>query len=142
MKIQIHHGRDENGKHVVKVPLSSTDNYATLYEQDFNDLVDLGLSANWKQGADGIVQVRVPGRTNLSVARLVTDASSQRVSYLNGDKRDLRRDNLVLDGNGVRAKIRARDLVIPTPRLKQIELEHVYKHKHGQTSTNAGSAMP
>lgn len=139
-KIQILHDKDDNGNNVVKVPLSNTNNYATISELDFNDLMDLGLSPEWKQGADGIVQARVPGRTNLSVARLITDASTQRVSYLNGDKTDLRRGNLVLDGNGLRARVRARDLVIPTPRLKRVEVEHVYKH--GQTGgTNARGAM-
>jgi hypothetical protein len=138
-KIQVLHTKDDKGKSIVTVPLSNSDRYATLDEQDFNHLIDLGLSPAWKQGADGLVQVSVPGRTNLTVARLITDASTQRVSYLNGDKTDLRRDNLVLDGHGLRAKLRARDLVIPTPRLNRIEVEHVYKH--GQTSTAAGSVM-
>jgi hypothetical protein len=142
-KIQILHTIDENSKGLVKVPLLNSDRYATLYELDFNELIDLGLSSVWKLGTDGVVHVSVPGRTNLSVARVITDAFTQRVGYLNGDKTDLRRDNLVLDSNGRRAKLRARDLIVPVPRLgSKIEIEHVYKQgKQGQTNVNAGSVM-
>lgn len=125
-KIQVLHTKDDKGKSIVRVPLSNSDRHATLDEQDFNQLLELGLSPSWKQGTDGLIQVSVPGRTNLPVARLITDASKQRVRYLNGDKTDLRRDNLVLDGNGLRAKLRARDLVVPTARLNRVEVEHVY----------------
>lgn len=136
-KIQVFHTKDDKGKSIVSVPLANSDRYATLNEQDFNELVELGISPAWKQGADGLVQVSVPGRTNLTVARLIADASKERVRYLNRDKNDLRRDNLVLDSHGLRAKLRARDLIAPTPRLNSIEVEHVYKH--GQANAVAGS---
>lgn len=139
MKLQILHSTDSNGKPVVKVPLSNSNQFATLYEQDFNDLTGLGLSLKWSQASDGMVRVNVTGRPNLSVARLVTNAFKETVSYANGDKTDLRRDNLILDDSGRgNAKSRARDLVKPRSHYNKLEIEHVYKQQR-VTSTGAGS---
>lgn len=137
INIQIFHETDTSGRRIVRVPLHSSviplqqsGRYATLYEQDYNDLIDLGLGSVWKLGSDGLVQISVPGRTNLPLARLITNAFRERVVYLNGDKTCLLRDNLVLDGSGKgHTKLRARDLVVRKPKLNnKIGIEHVYRH--------------
>ncbi len=100
----------------------------------------LGVSPRWCLN-QGIVSVCVPRRSCLSVARIITDAARERVAYANGDKTDLRRTNLVFAGEG-NGRVRARDLVVPIPRLySKTEIEHVYKNERGQTGTIAGSVM-
>ncbi|PAY10973.1 hypothetical protein CK489_02170 [Bradyrhizobium sp. UFLA03-84] len=140
MKLQILHDIDDDGNEIVNVPLSKSTSFATLYLEDYNELMALGVSSRWTLN-QGIVSICVPKRSCLSVARIITDAAGERVAYANGDKTDLRRSNLVFAGKG-NSKIRARDFVVPTPRLySKIEIQHVYKDKHGQTGTIAGSVM-
>jgi len=139
-KIQIFHTTDDRQRKIVRVPISNTNSEATLYETDFNELMGLGLTCRWYRNSDGIVYVNTSKRCNLPIARLITDAFQESVMYLNGDKTDLRRDNLVLNGSNRRAaKFRARELVVRTPRLGKVDIEHVFKH--GQTGTSAGGVM-
>ena len=135
-KIQVQITTDENGKNVAEVPLSNSDKQASLYEADFRELMDLGVSPKWHLYNNGIC-FHTPKNSNHSVARVVTDAFKERVAYLDGDKTNLRRDNLVLDRHRSCAKMRARDLVVPTPRLHKLEVELIYKQR--VTSTGAGS---
>jgi hypothetical protein len=133
----IKNSRDQ--KNVVLVPLTDSDKQATLYEDDFNSLVEIGVSPNWKYNPEigGQVKVYCANRM-LSVARILLNAGKgAKVQFLNGDRTDLRRDNLVIaPGAG---NFRDRDFVLKSHKFfpNRPQLKHVI-----QTSNNgAGSVM-
>jgi hypothetical protein len=89
--------RSEN-KTVIQRPLTNSDREVSIYEEDFKELLRLGIDPRWSL-TQGQVMVRVPNRNNLSnVARLLMDAkANQVVKFLNKDKCDLTRENLVIE---------------------------------------------
>jgi hypothetical protein len=89
--------RSEN-RTIIQVPLVNSEKKVSIYEEDFKELMRLGVSDRWSL-TQGQVMVRVPNRTNLSsIARLLMDAkANQAVKFLNKDKCDLTRGNLVIE---------------------------------------------
>jgi len=105
----IRHLIDENGKKVVHIPLDDkAKRYAILFEEDYQNLIDLGLSPRWRIKQDrGAKRVMVWNRTTgyeVAVARLIVSAGAkQSVTYANGNPLDLRATNLVIGlGKGLR----------------------------------------
>ncbi len=93
--IEIDHFTDNNGDQLVRVPLIKSDLKATLLEEDFNDLMALGISAKWKL-CHGQVITRNSHR-EVSIARLIRHAkASQRVIRRDGDPLNLKRSNLII----------------------------------------------
>ena len=103
--------QDEN---TVQVPLSRSDKRVTLYESDFEKLIDLGVSPKW------CLHVGFPkvycNQHYLSIARLIADAGvGQKIILKNGNVFDLRRDNLIKDNGS--AKIRDREHLLKSNKF-------------------------
>ena len=96
---------DNTGVELAKVPLTSRDQHATLYADDYRRLMAAGWSPYWAQASTGkkheyvLVSARNPKgrRRSLTVARLVAEVGKGlTVSYADGDRLNLRRDNLLI----------------------------------------------
>lgn len=94
---------DPQGNRLVHLPLANTSERATLYAEDYERMVADGYSARWAIASTGghhkyvLVNARSPGngKRSLTVARLVAQAGrGQIVGYADGDRLNLRRDNL------------------------------------------------
>ena len=101
-KVNIEFSIDQDGKDVVLVPLSNVQK-VVLYETDLDLLMELGCTPRFSSHL-GIVKFRPLRGFDISIARLLLDAGNkQKVLYLNNNKLDLRRPNLVLaKGRGTR----------------------------------------
>ncbi len=92
---------DSDGTPIVQVPLKHSDQYATLYAEDFDRIMELGYSDQWwpKETWPGCCYAFVSNprlhHNNLTVARLVVEAQHRQiVKYHDGDRFNLRRGNL------------------------------------------------
>jgi len=130
--MEILHTTDDRGKELAIVPLMNSTDKATIYDSDFKLLMELGVTPYWKWSTG---QVSVGnGNGNLSIARLLLDAGKgQKVVYLDQDRTNLRRENLVLSTGG--GKSQTRDQIVITHRLRSYRPEV----KHVKTSSGAGS---
>ena len=101
-RVNIEYSIDQDGKDVVLVPLSNGQK-VILYETDFDLLMELDCAPRFSLQL-GIVKFRPLRGFDISIARLLLDAGKkQKVMYLNDNKLDLRRPNLVLaKGRGTR----------------------------------------
>src|SRR5689334_10295659 len=93
----------------VKIPLKGSGQRAELHKQDFDALMALGVSPNWLSTDTTNNQVKTSHRGKyISIARLIMDAGkSQAVKYLDGDRTNLKRENLTIIPGA--AKSRDRD---------------------------------
>jgi hypothetical protein len=96
---------DANGQQLVHVALANTDQRATLHAEDFHRWLDAGFSRYWSFVSTGgqnqyvLANARSPTNSlrSLTVARWIAKAGrGQLVSYADGDRLNLRRDNLEL----------------------------------------------
>lgn len=97
---------DADGQQLVHVALANTDQRATLYAEDYQRWLAAGFSPYWSlcDVGYGIQYVLASARTagnkhrSLTVARWIADAGKgQRVRYADGDRLNLRRENLVFE---------------------------------------------
>lgn len=103
------HTTDADGAAVVLVPLANYPQPAKLLAEDFERLMLAGISHMWTlnigKGGHGYVRLNShrAGKNLISVARLVmAPRAGQQVRYRDGDRLNLRRDNLyVTDANGL-----------------------------------------
>jgi hypothetical protein len=124
-KLEIKQHRDEDGNHVVSVPLTNTDKTVKLFQEDFDRLMRSGLDPRWRL-SNGEVFER--GRSRLSIKRLIADAAKgEKVQLLDGDPCNLRRDNLITTPGG--GKYKARDklgyMERPHRFLNRVELKRI-----------------
>jgi len=123
MKIEIKHDLDADGlTPIVLVPLNNSDQKVTLYETDFEALLQKGLLPNWRLSSGKVLERGSP----ISVARLVADAKAGEKIYLK-DKNpcNLRRDNLLIaSGGNSRTSARQKRLSEQRPHYP-IELKHI-----------------
>ncbi len=100
---------DSSGAELARLPLAASGTFAVLHASDMKTLIDAGVSQNWSTNHHGYVVVNIPKRGPVPVARLVIGASDgECVSYKDGDRRNLRHDNLSLARNNtVRVDIEA-----------------------------------
>jgi hypothetical protein len=111
-----------DGKDVIVVPLQASWGCARLFEEDFQRLIDAGLSPFWSYNSNGggVSYVRASlsgGRCGeqVSLARLVAGAKKgQRVRYRDRDPRNLRSDNLYIERGYSRRHDRALVAVRPS----------------------------
>ncbi len=110
---------DADGTPVVRVPLAKERGVAVLHAEDFDELMRFGITARWywNVASPGFAYVRCkPPRnlncgTLLSVSRLIMEAlPGMCVRYRDGDRLNLRRDNLYLAEDG-RARGRERSVM-------------------------------
>lgn len=126
---------DENNRPIVRVPLgkNGSKGYATLYLQDFERLMELGLSTAWNLVGKGYVTATcstAPGNS-VQVARVLLDAGAyEQVRYCNGDKTDLRTNNILKFFTGA-AKRRDAEYVKPLVKSKQKKIEYVAALSNG-----------
>ena len=132
---------DAHGQELAHVALANTDKRATLYAEDYRRLMDAGFTRYWALNGDGHGNAYVMlngytpnGRCGPSpVARFIVDASKGRtVKYADGDRLNLRRENLVI-GRGP-AKMPAASI---TPRRGG-----AHSAPGKPTEGHAGDAMP
>ena len=106
----------EGGKSITLVPLAGSPDPARLYAEDFEAIKAAGFSDQWFLDSDGKGHgyARVWWRDptcpkakarNLAVARLIMRPEpGEKVCYLDGNRLNLRRDNLTLERGARRAK--------------------------------------
>jgi len=93
---------DPDGTPCVRVLLSDHQTTAELYAEDYEWLIEQGVTGRWRfvtpnQNAQKYVQCNtsIPYHATLTVARLLTLAEQgQQVRYLDGNTLNLRLDNL------------------------------------------------
>lgn len=123
--IEIRHFADGDQK-LVRVPLSNSELAATLYEDDFAALMQLGLSAKWRlhnAGKKDYITVCNNG-THRAVARYIRHAGPKhKVLYKDNDPTNLRMDNLILAPG--RGKYDARSSVVRQFDSSRTVLEHI-----------------
>ena len=96
---------DDSGQPCVRIRLANTAQHATLYADDLDHLLQGGLSRNWALYSNGHglghVKAKVPGDSPRVVARLICGAGAgQQVAYRDGNRRNLRRENLTVTEGG------------------------------------------
>ena len=97
-------GTDENK--TVIVPLSNSALKVTLFEADYAELAMLGVGLPWRFSQGQVIVTNAGKRLN--VARLILDADKgTKISFLDGDTRNLCRSNLIRIAGP--ARYRARD---------------------------------
>jgi hypothetical protein len=107
---------------ICKVPIANFPGYATLYQEDLEELLTLGVSMEWKF-SNGTVWAG-SGKKRVSVARLIADAGErQSVMFIDRNPFNMLRENMALSEG--RAKYRARDRICLAHRLRrEVIIEH------------------
>ncbi len=105
--------KDHDGRAIVLVPIASQDQPAKLFQEDFEALMKTGITDQWHYNNNGVdcsyVRCAVGRGTDktMTVARLIMrPRAGVIIGYRDGNRLNLRRDNLEL-GTG-RAKARER----------------------------------
>ncbi len=97
MKKKTIRSASENGRTVYYVTLGNSGKEAVIFKEDWDEMRDLGLTANWNLHALGYVSapsVYASGR-HIQVARVLLDAGrGEGCRYADGDKLNLRRENV------------------------------------------------
>jgi hypothetical protein len=104
------HTTTADGRQLVHVALANTNQRATLYAEDFQRWLAAGFSPFWTLTSTGgrfryvLANTRSPSNSarTVPVARWIADArKGQRVSYADGDRLNMRSENLaVVKGGG------------------------------------------
>lgn len=96
---------------------------AIIYCEDYELLMSLGLSPHWNDARNGYVSApctKSPTKI-VNVARVIMDAGpDQNVTFLDGKKHNLRRENLELVSGW--AETRDRDYLEPPIKSKEMEV--------------------
>lgn len=107
---QVRHTRDYDGKAIALVRLGNRPAFAKILEEDFRTIQEAGFTDRWfiNDNGNGNAYVRCGAaqvRGNVgTVARLIMEPpKGYQVRYRDGDRLNLRRDNLKLE-KGARPK--------------------------------------
>ncbi len=99
--------KDKDNKDIALVPLADQKGPVKVLKEDFDQLVSRGYSDQWVLSKSGrgrtYIRVRSPhvAGGNALVSRLITGARcGQVVRYLDGNKLNLRADNLIVKNDG------------------------------------------
>lgn len=112
---------DANGQHLAHVAMANTDQRATLYTDDLERLLVAGFSPYWqwcktnKRFRYVLAYARTPTgkQRSITLARLIAGAGKgQMVEYIDGDRSNLRRDNLQIVRSSGRTRTPA-DAILP-----------------------------
>jgi hypothetical protein len=133
LTLEVTHTLDPAGHEVVNVPLANAKKSVQLYAKDFDTLLSLGVPLPWRLRQGQIIVMQ--GQKPLGIARLLLDAGiGEQISCLNQDPCDLRMSNLIrVKGNG---KSRARDLLEPSYKKKQVEVVHTKQINQNRSGLN------
>ncbi len=123
------HTRDTDGRPIVLVPLANGAR-AKLFPRHHERLQRMGIGPNWflNDNGQGIAYVRVKVPTalgwgnNAQIARLIACPSKRgaSVSYRDGDRLNLRLDNLHVAGSKGRGKGREQFLPDGAERVREL----------------------
>ncbi|MBA2077048.1 hypothetical protein [Rhodanobacter sp. PCA2] len=101
---------DADGQRLAHVAMANTDQRATLYAEDLDRLLVAGWSQHWSWCKTNprfryvLAYARTPAgkQRSITIARLIAGAGKgQVVEYIDGDRSNLRRDNLrIVRGSG------------------------------------------
>lgn len=95
---------DVNGTTYARIALREPGTFAVLDADDASTWTHAGLTWQWGLSRDGYVVASLPRKGPISVARLLLAArSGERVVYIDGDRRNLRRSNLRISTVGATA---------------------------------------
>jgi hypothetical protein len=98
---------NENGVRMVAVPLGAKgERFAELEEDSWDQLLRMGLSQSWHL-VGGYVQATAPLASGkmISPARVLLGCGpGTRIKYKDGDPKNLRRDNLIIEHGGYSVK--------------------------------------
>ena len=103
----------EGGKTITLVPLAGSPDPARLFAEDFDAIKSAGFSDQWQLDSNGKGSAYVRARRrdpaakarSIAVARLIMRPEpGEKVIYLDGNRLNLRRDNLTLERGARRAK--------------------------------------
>ncbi len=101
------------GKTIYHIRLGRGDKTARIYKEDYEELMGLGVSELWCEGALNYVSCYCKGApgNRIIIARALMDAGDKEtVRYIDGDKTNLLKDNLV-KMRDPKATRRARDFL-------------------------------
>ncbi len=112
---------DPDGTPVVLVPIKHSDLCATVNEEDFDRMMEAGFSDQWwfEETYPGCKYVRVTdpslASNNLTISRLVVEAGARQiVKYRDGDRLNLRRENLYTLVGHAKRPASTNDLTVST----------------------------
>lgn len=126
--IEIYHFKKGKRK-LISLPVQNATDRAVLYESDFDDLMQLGISPKWKLNHNQVL-VRSGGK-DIVIARLIRGASpKQKVVSLDDSPFNLRRENLVISPGS--SKIKARDYIVRAYK-QRLDIKHTYLKQKDQT---------
>jgi hypothetical protein len=114
---------DEDGEtQLISVPLTNIDRSAILWKDDFDLLMSLGVSPEWRLNANLVL----PKGKQTPIARLVKDAKKgDKVRYLDGDPLNLKGTNLVIVQGAGKSNARERQLNRPIPfKTGKVKLQY------------------
>ncbi|MFD2251881.1 hypothetical protein FHS82_002311 [Pseudochelatococcus lubricantis] len=108
---------------LLQVPLAHSERTALIAPNDYRRVLEAGYSPNWMQHPDGTIKTWKSGRksgTRTSIARVimgvaetVTGIATQNraliIKHRNGDKTDLRRENLTVTTRNAKMTAWGRD---------------------------------
>lgn len=106
-------GITKDGSQIAQVPIGpSGAESVTMDKQDYDHLIELGVSGNWSSiNGYAVCNSRIGKPRKLLVARVLVDAKAgEIVRYKDGNKRNLRRDNLSVE-KAAHTKRRDRDFL-------------------------------
>lgn len=127
LEIEVEYFTDSSLKPCVKVPLTNSDKKVILYQEDFDNLLRLGIDPRWRIINSG--QILERGRNRVSITRLVANAKKgDGVRLIDGDRYNLKRSNIVLyDGTG-KSEPREEVLLQNRHRFDQITIKPIYRN--------------
>lgn len=97
---------DADGRKLARVPLANRSEFATIDRDSWGELVERGISMSWCFNDNGTptqryVRCQGEDRRLTIVARLIVGAGPRtRIRYNDGDRLNLRRENLSLEEGG------------------------------------------
>lgn len=142
---------DASGQRLAHVALTNTDQRATLYAEDLERLLEAGWSPHWSwcKTNPRFSYVLVGARTakraqrSLTVARLIADAGKgQCVVYNDGDRTNLRRDNLRLVRGSGRVQTPASDVLPKLGRCAVKEVQEAAPLRPQRPTDGRGNTTP
>lgn len=121
--ITIEHSLDEDGVPIVSIPVSNSNKNATLFEEDYNLLVSIGVDPRWRLSANCVL-----AKGKSPIARLIADAKSgETIRYKDRDSLNLKRDNLVtVIGAAGRSNAREKLAEKPVTFRETVKVNHIH----------------
>ena len=127
VEIEVEYFTDSDLKPCVKVPLTNSSNKVCLLQEDFDDLMRLGIDPRWRVINSG--QILERGRNRVSITRMVAHAKKgDGVRLIDGDRFNLKRSNIVLYAGTGKSEPREEILLQNRHRFDHITIKPIYRN--------------